>query len=57
MKETDIRKYAQLMKELDLTGLEITENDQKVRLELFSIVLLKQNLDKMNLCMNKRHLD
>ena len=33
MKEPDIRKYAQLMKELDLTGLEITENDQKVRLE------------------------
>lgn len=33
MKETDIRKYAQLMKELDLTGLEVTENDQKVRLE------------------------
>ena len=33
MKETDIRKYAQLMKELDLTGLEITESDQKVRLE------------------------
>ena len=33
MKETDIRKYAQLMKELDLSGLEITENDQKVRLE------------------------
>lgn len=33
MKEADIRKYAQLMKELDLTGLEITENDQKVRLE------------------------
>ena len=33
MKETDIRKYAQLMQELDLTGLEITENDQKVRLE------------------------
>ena len=33
MKETDIRKYAQLMKELDLTGLEITECDQKVRLE------------------------
>ena len=33
MKETDIRKYAQLMKELDLTGMEITENDQKVRLE------------------------
>ena len=33
MKETDIRKYAQLMKELDLTGLEITEDDKKVRLE------------------------
>ena len=33
MKEADIRKYAQLMKELDLSGLEITENDQKVRLE------------------------
>ena len=33
MKETDIRKYAQLMKELDLTGLEVTEKDQKVRLE------------------------
>ena len=33
MKDADIRKYAQLMKELDLTGLEITENDQKVRLE------------------------
>ena len=33
MKESDIRKYAQLMKELDLTGLEITEDDKKVRLE------------------------
>ena len=33
MKEADIRKYAQLMKELDLTGLEITEDDRKVRLE------------------------
>ena len=33
MKEADIRKYAQLMKELELTGLEITENDQVVRLE------------------------
>lgn len=33
MKESDIRKYAQLMKELELTGLEITENDQVVRLE------------------------
>lgn len=33
MKESDIRKYAQLMQELGLTGLEITENDQVVRLE------------------------
>lgn len=33
MKKSDIRKYAQLMKELELTGLEITENDQVVRLE------------------------
>lgn len=33
MKESDIRKYAQLMKELELTGLEITEKDQVVRLE------------------------
>lgn len=33
MKEADIRKYANLMKELDLTGLEITENDRVVRLE------------------------
>ena len=33
MKETDIRKYAGLMKELGLTGLEITEENSKVRLE------------------------
>ena len=33
MKEADIRKYAALMKELDLTGLEITEENKKVRLE------------------------
>lgn len=33
MKEADIRKYAQLMKELELTGLEITEDNQVVRLE------------------------
>ncbi len=33
MKETDIRKYAALMQELGLTGLEITQQDQKVRLE------------------------
>lgn len=33
MKETDIRKYAELMKELGLTGLEITDDKNKVRLE------------------------
>lgn len=33
MNETDIRKYAELMKELELTGLEITNGDKVVRLE------------------------
>ena len=33
MNETDIRKYANLMSELGLTGLEVTENDRVVRLE------------------------
>lgn len=33
MKESDIRKYAALMKELGLTGLEITEDNKAVRLE------------------------
>ena len=33
MKETEIRKYAELMKEFDLTGLEITNDNTKVRLE------------------------
>lgn len=33
MEETDIRKYAELMRELGLTGLEITEDNSKVRLE------------------------
>ena len=33
MKETDIRKYAELMKELGLTGLESTDENSKVRLE------------------------
>ena len=33
MNEADIRKYAQLMKELELTGLEITEDNRVVRLE------------------------
>lgn len=33
MNETDIRKYAELMRELGLTGLEITEDNKVVRLE------------------------
>lgn len=33
MDETNIRKYARLMQELELTGLEITEGDTVVRLE------------------------
>lgn len=33
MNEADIRKYAALMKELELTGLELTEGDKIVRLE------------------------
>ncbi|MGM9565494.1 acetyl-CoA carboxylase biotin carboxyl carrier protein [Evtepia sp.] len=33
MNEGDIRKYAALMAELGLTGLEVTENDRVVRLE------------------------
>lgn len=33
MNETDIRKYASLMQELGLTGLEITEDNKVVRLE------------------------
>ena len=33
MNESDSRKYANLMSELGLTGLEVTENDRVVRLE------------------------
>jgi acetyl-CoA carboxylase biotin carboxyl carrier protein len=33
MKDNDIRKYAELMKELELTGLEITEDNKVIRLE------------------------
>lgn len=33
MNESDIRKYANLMSELGLTGLEVTENNRVVRLE------------------------
>ncbi len=33
MNEPDIRRYAALMKELELTGLEVTEEAGKIRLE------------------------
>ncbi len=33
MNETDIRKYAGLMQELGLTGLEVTEDNKMIRLE------------------------
>lgn len=33
MQDADIRKYAELMKELGLTGLEVTEGSDVVRLE------------------------
>ena len=33
MREEDIRRYAQLMKELDLSGLEVDEKNETVRLE------------------------
>ena len=33
MNKKSIREYAKLMKELDLTGLEITEGDKVIRLE------------------------
>lgn len=43
MKEADIRKYAELMKELGLTGLEITSGDNnKVRLERSVTVSAKE---------------
>ena len=42
MKETDIRKYAELMKELGLTGLEITEDDKVVRLERSAPVIVNE---------------
>ncbi len=33
MKEADIRKYAALMKELELTALEVSEDNKRIRLE------------------------
>ncbi len=44
MNENDIRKYAQLMKELGLTGLEITNDASKVRLECAAAASAKENV-------------
>lgn len=44
MNETDIRKYAALMKELELTGLEITEDNRVVRLERTAAVAVKETV-------------
>lgn len=42
MNEADIRKYAGLMEELGLTGLEITEGDRVVRLERSAPAVIKE---------------
>lgn len=44
MKETDIRKYAALMQELGLTGLEITEDNKVVRLEKTPPAVVKETV-------------
>ncbi len=44
MKETNIRKYAELMKELELTGLEVTEENSKLRLERSVSAPLKETV-------------
>lgn len=44
MNEVDIRKYAGLMQELGLTGLEITEDNKVVRLERNVSVNVKETL-------------
>lgn len=44
MNETDIRKYAGLMQELGLTGLEITEDNKVVRLERTAPAAAKESV-------------
>ena len=41
MNETEIRRYGELMRELGLTGLEITDDKNKVRLEPVSYTHLR----------------
>ena len=43
MNETDIRKYAEMMKEFGLTGLEIAEENRKLRLERSVPILPNEN--------------
>lgn len=43
MNETDIRKYAGLMQELGLTGLEITEDNKVVRLERTAPAIIRES--------------
>lgn len=44
MNEKDIRKYAGLMEELGLTGLEITDDNKTVRLERTPAATLKETV-------------
>lgn len=44
MNESDIRKYAELMQELGLTGLEITEDNKKVRLERTAPAVVRETV-------------
>lgn len=43
MNEAEIRKYGELMKELGLTGLEITDDKNRVRLERMATVTKEQD--------------
>ena len=47
MNETDIRKYAELMKEFGLTGLEIAEDKCKIRLERAVSIPAKENISSV----------
>lgn len=43
MNEAEIRKYGELMRELGLTGLEITDDKNRVRLERMATVTKEQD--------------
>ncbi|MBQ8836745.1 MAG: acetyl-CoA carboxylase, biotin carboxyl carrier protein [Clostridia bacterium] len=43
MKESDIRKYATMMQEFGLTGIEVTEDNKTVRLERNVSVAVKES--------------